>query len=790
MGFDLGALNSGQELRAASVVRAKKVDEKTVSAASPKSLKMKVDAEIEDGWTEAKKNKRSVRMERSKPTDRQLEDDVWTLFYKMGFTELNADRRFLITMKDGSNRQIDVFAKDDETVFVVECTHSRDGGAKSVKGVLDKIEAIREDVIKAIHEVFGKEPKLKVKFAVAVRNVEIRGADRERAQQLKVPIITDTDIEYFSKLAAILKSASRFQFLGRYLQGEKVEGLRTRVPATRGRVGETTFYNFLISPHELLRIAYISHKGRSENDDLESYQRMVKTNRLKAIGAYIDNGGTFPTNIVVNIKLEGLNFDIGEGFGNTTTGTLNLPGQYGSAWVIDGQHRLYGFAYAGRAPENDQSVVSVLAYENLPVRKEIEMFVDINTKQVKVQRNLVNEIISSLDIDDVDPRKRLDAMCARIVLALGREKSSPVYERVLTVGETKNNFQCLTLTSFADGIDENNLLGRVHKANGKKNSATLVAGPLGTLTLESADIMQKARLAIAGYLDIFAKGVPEHWALGDAKGGYLCTNLGLRSLLVVFRKLIVFCERDGVRADGLNADEVVDMVRPYAAYIVEYFKKASPDHIARFRNRGSSLKSVSENAFQMMAIIAEADQSYDDKEVKDYLAKQDIEGTRLARTMIDEINEIIFDDVVKTLKEKFGPSGEVWWLSGVPRTVRNEADRRFNDEDGAHDRWQYLMFIDYISIVQHGDNWDLFKDRYNFYGKGAKATLIRWIKKINDCRKITHHAEKGPLSHEQVDYVRSVHELVKTHIRDAVPVDGKNQLLFDDKVLRSVPEAA
>jgi DNA sulfur modification protein DndB len=62
--------------------------------------------------------------------------------------------------------------------------------------------------------------------------------------------------------------------------------------------------------------------------------------------------------------------------------------------------------------------VTVLAYENLPIREEIKLFVDINTEQVKVSRNLVNEILSSLDIDDADPKKRLDALYARIALRL------------------------------------------------------------------------------------------------------------------------------------------------------------------------------------------------------------------------------------------------------------------------------------------------------------------------------------------------------------------------------------
>jgi tetratricopeptide (TPR) repeat protein len=75
---------------------------------------------------------------------------------------------------------------------------------------------------------------------------------------------------------------------------------------------------------------------------------------------------TFPTNIVVNFKRDDLQFELKESFGETATGILSLPGQYGSAWVIDGQHRLYGYAYASRQRESDHSVVSVLAYENLP----------------------------------------------------------------------------------------------------------------------------------------------------------------------------------------------------------------------------------------------------------------------------------------------------------------------------------------------------------------------------------------------------------------------------------------
>lgn len=782
MSAALGDLVSGDELRTAHGLRAKRVDEKTITASSAAALQMKREAEEHDGWELAKENKRSLRMQRAKPEDRQLEDDVWSLFYRMGFKEMNADRNLMLTGKDGtSRRQLDVFAKDDETVFIVECTHSRDGGAKSIKSLLDKIEAVREDVIAAVRAKYGRDSKLKVKLAIATRNVDVRTADRERAATAKVPIITEADLEYFQRLTGILKAAARYQFLGRYLRDEKVEGLRTSLPATRGRVGDTTFYSFLISPHDLLRIAYISHMGRTSNEDLETYQRMVKPARLKAIGAFIDGGGTFPTNIVVNIKREGLRFDMKDRFGETATGMLELPGQYGCAWVVDGQHRLYGYAYAGRDADEDRSVVSVLAYENLPARAEIEMFVDINTQQVKVARNLVNELISNLNIDDDDPHKRLEAICARAVLNMGSDKASPLKDRILTIGSEKTNWKCLTLTSLVDGLEGNNLVGTVQRPSGRNGTPVLHAGPLGHLSAEPADFIRKSQRTLQLFFGLFAVGAPAHWELGDAKGGYLCTNLGLRALLVLLRKLISFVERDGTRVVSMSPEELVDLVEPYAGPVIQFFARASASEVAYFRNRGSSLASVDQNAMQMMAIVASTRPDFDLPEIKAYLDSQDAAGTEQARDMILEIHKILYDDVVSTLRAHYGEVRDAWWITGVPKQVRIDCDVRYNNEgDTSRDRWQSLNLIDYSQIVVYEGNWDLFKDRYNFYGKGAKAKLARWIGKISRLRNITTHVEKGPLSRDEVAYVRDVYALVKRHIEGGEPVDGKTQVLFDE----------
>jgi DGQHR domain-containing protein len=787
----LKGLVSGEALKSASVKRAKKFDEDTLTAATVPALETKLEAAKLEGWEEAKRNRRSIRIRKRKPSDRQLEDDVWSLLYRLGFKEMNEIRHFSMKLSETTEpRQIDVFAKDDDVAFVIECTQAEDPKKKSIKILIDKINGMRDDVIKVIHSHYGKETKLKIKFAIATRNIDLKANDRERCAEAKIPIITEDELKYFNQLADLLKHAARYQFLSKYLRGETVEGLkREKAPATRGRVGSTTFYNLLISPFELLKIAYISHKAKSAEDDFESYQRMVKGKRLSEIGQYIDEGGTFPTNIVVNIKTDKpLQFDVREKVGDTAVGTLHLPGQYGSAWVIDGQHRLYGYGHATRFKDEKeaQAVVSVLAYENLSPADEVKLFIDINTKQIKVSRKLSNELIASLNIESEDPAERLEAICARIPLYMDSMTGSPINGRVNTVSQDKNSFCCLSQTSMQDGIDENNFVGTVVAPKGGKPH--LYPGPLAHASGSSKKTLAKASKVLAGYLNVFASGMPDHWKLGDAKGGYLCTNNGTRSLLMVLKELIIFVEdKNSVKFVNCDADDIVDLLIPYVEPLVEYFQSASDEQIAAFRSRGSSLLTVGQNAKQMMAIISEALPEFCPPKVKEYLEKRDVEGTKIARSMIDEINEILFNDVTTKLKEAYGTEKNAWWMKGVPENVRIPAAEKHNKKEGERDPWNYIFLIDYPAIVLYKDNWEkLFKSHYNFYGKGKKGLLPRWITKINEARQVTHHAEKGPLDREDVEFVRKVHRLVLMHIRDGVPLTPNKQYLSDNDEAKAI----
>ncbi len=572
-------------------------------------------------------------------------------------------------------------------------------------------------------------------------------------------IVYNRNSIYTIRLTGPLKEAARYQFLARYLKGEGIDGLRIDVPATKGKMGGITFYNFLISPFDLLKIAYISHKATSAND-LETYQRMVKPSRLKEIAAYIDDGGQFPTNIVINFKSsDSLRFDKVQSYENSNFGTLKLPGQYGSAWVIDGQHRLYGFAFSERGKKH---VVPVLAYENLPAADEMKLFVDINCEQVKVSRSLLNEIYANLNYGSDNPMERLEAQYPRIALRLDELPSSPIRDRVLTVSKDKDNNRCLSLTSLADGIKENRFLGSVNQI--LPNPPMAQPGPLCHLSGDLDLTTEKAADVIAGYFDLFAKGVTGNWKLGDAKGGFLCTNNGQRALLRLLKELIAFFEEcNHIKAYTMDAEHIVEKVAYYVEPLIEYFKNADQSEIQNFRSR-QALDGVKKNCFGMMGIICEALPEFTNKELQEYLSSRDKEGTSIARMLIDEINLILFNDVLNKLREHHGVDKDAWWWKGIPQTTREKCDAQVNRDNGIKERWQYLSLADYQTIIPN--NWALFEKQYDFGGKGKKAEKVSWIGHLNKIRQTTHHPEKGIISKDEVSFVKEIHELVIEKIKN------------------------
>ena len=568
----ISPLLTGDEITSEIKRRKKPCVYKTVSGPSRKMIAEKVKREELAGWRVFRRNRKSTRMEKPKPADERLEDEVWCILAQMGFSEMSDGRQCAVSTPNGDQAQeIDIFAKDDETAIVVECTQRPTPGKQSMVRVVEQIRQNRADIFQAIRAQYGSRNKLKVKHLIVTRNISWSEVDREECKRAHIVVLTEGELDYYSALVHHIKHAARYQFLAHVFAGQKIDGLAREVVATRGKMGGRTFYTFLMRPDELLKLAYVGHKASRDIDNVRTYQRMLQPRRLKAIARYINGGGKFPTNIVVNLKTakkKRLRFDVIRSIGDEAFGTLHLPQHYGSAWIIDGQHRLYGYAFARLADgfNEDSTSLSVLAYDNLPAPKEADLFIDINSKQVKVSTGLLVELYADLHWCSPDREQALQALRSRIAWRLNSDKTSPLYDRMVVAGKTKNRYRCLTQTSIRDGLRHAKLVG-THRGG------SILPGPLSTDNPYDYEANLRKGLSVLGdCFRMFAERLQRQWELGANAGGYLCTNNGIRAVFHVIEDIAVHVrEEKAVELYEMNADDTFAVIKPYLQVLVEFF---------------------------------------------------------------------------------------------------------------------------------------------------------------------------------------------------------------------------
>lgn len=160
---------------------------------------------------------------------------------------------------------------------------------------------------------------------------------------------------------------------------------------------QDSVYNFFVLPEMLLKFAYVFRKETKT----KAYQRLLKSSRISSIAKFINKEqGHFLNNIIIDfseeenkIKFDPIKINKNEKK-NIKLGYLYIPRVYCFAWIIDGQHRLYGYTETEEGRKNDY--LPVTATKNLEKSKQAELFLNINIKQKRVNSNLAWTIYSNL----------------------------------------------------------------------------------------------------------------------------------------------------------------------------------------------------------------------------------------------------------------------------------------------------------------------------------------------------------------------------------------------------------
>lgn len=717
---------------------------------------------LADGWIVHGETTKNLKLKRPKPHDVSLEDRVWALCYKMGYPILSGNRFSITFHRDDRSlgkKQIDVFAKDDETCLVVECKSRDRRGRRDLQKDIHETIALQKPFANSIRHQFQDGAKLKLIWIYVTNNIIWSEPDLQRAQSSSIRIITENDLQYFETFISHMGTAGRYQFLAEFLAGTPIPGLEINVPAVKGQFGPNKFYSFAISPKHLLKIAFVNHQALNHPGSRPAYQRMINRNRIKVIGEFIKQGGFFPTNILLNFTHESRFEQLvrqDDDQGALKFGWLYLPNTYKSAWIIDGQHRLYGFSnLEDKYLEN--STLFVLAFEKLDARTEAELFITINHEQKSVPKSLLVSLQADLKLGSDDPKEALGALSSAIVRTLSNHPTSPFYGRLQVPGLTPQPSQNLTIAEVVKGISQSGSVGRI--VGRKQNLPGFLSQGTDRKTIE------RARRVLNGYFKIIMDSNPARWAAGRAE--WICVNPGIRAHLLLISEILKHLDAKGIiDAHMATEDELVKQLTNFIAPIISFVKSATVGELEAKFSRKFGEGGVLEYHYNLCELLLQKHKDFGSAEFKAYVARQKDARAGKTRQDVLDLVQTIMDVTVSVLKSLYGTSelesGEkAYWDLGIDNSqIKAEAYKKqqMAPKGKRLPKEAYLDLVDCEKIFRQQGNWEQCAAVFNIPMQGvnpkSKTYHLDWIERLNDVRRTAAHgsAIRG-FSHEDIEFV-------------------------------------
>ncbi|GAA1001103.1 hypothetical protein GCM10009551_072850 [Nocardiopsis tropica] len=714
---------------------------------------------LERGWEIEKRLKRTVRIRKLKDGVVALRDRVWVMLAKLGFDTITCAPEIQL-IPGNTAATFSIAAADDEVVLLVKCEYASDATSGSL---IDVGRGLREEsdmVHAAVRKIF---PGKKAKFLVVTQNMLISSATRAELKYSGYEHMDEDVVEYYYGLAEHLGTAGRYQFLGSLFANQKIPGLESRVLAVEGRMGGHRYYSFTIEPERLLKLAYVLHRSKANSEMMPTYQRLIRKSRLRDVAGFVSGGGFFPNSLIVNVDSHGrgglqfdpakVRFDVDSG----RVGTLHLPQTYRALYVIDGQHRLYGYAGLESAMKDK---IPVVAFVDLPRVEQVRMFMDINEQQQAVPKNLRSTLNSDLLWGSKDPRERTEAIRLRIAQAMGEERDSPLFGRVVVGEDLKTSLRCVTVSAIDAGIARGNLVTSFNKSTVRRQ---------GILNRDDVDdTYALVKSYVSSCMWRVRDGVPLQWNLGSAEGGFLFMNNGVEALLRLFSDALEHAVKiDSSLAECDDVGHLVDSVAGVLDGLILVLNGISFEDGSQLRRQyggGGANGMLRALQAELTSVIP----SFDPAGLSDYLASQDRRYVTEAFNVISEVESFLKNDVKGRLRGEFG---ELWFKKGVPIAVQKKAgelaveknlDRDLTEE--VHP-WDCMYLTQYRDIFTASpDLWSkLFASQYGSprVPKGQWKKASEWLIRFNLVRNKCAHSE--PVSEDDFEFVVAVRSWLAEH---------------------------
>ena len=709
----------------------------------------------EKGWAQLKVNPKSIQMGLKKNHSTYLEERVWSLLARMGYEQLGELRNFHIQYKGDLTQQIDVLAADSETILICECTSAKNRTRKNLREKIRALESIMNDLRTAVQKTFpGKQ---KVGFLFITNNIILSKSQLEMLQHAKITHLNQDSLTYFEELSKHLGSGAKYQLVGKLFENMKIPEMKNRVPAVSGTIGGKRYYAFSIEPDILLKMCYVFHRMDTSHDALMAYQRLVKKKRVKDIAEFIEGGGYFPNSLVISLNVRRVKFEkarLAKHDSAAIAGILHLPKVYRSAWIIDGQHRLYGYSHTDLGTKR---TVPVVAFLNLSSEEQAQLFIDINHKQQGVTRNLLNTIMAEFNWNSDNNLAALQSLRTKVIESLNNTESSPLYKKVTTSEEPSDNQKCLTLESLkAWGLMRTDFFGEFTKDE-----------IVTTGTLWNGD-WEKTRTKVRDFLiECFSyveEELPEMWNAGRGPGGFISMNIGISSLIVLINDLLNLQISEGVRTHTKEAEELAKGIKPYLEPAIKWIQE-NTEIVGQLRGEFGG-GAVSRVVKYLQDPINKRFSTYNPEGLDEWRETMSGQYTELSSDLGYLLEKKLFDFLNKKLKEIHGRAEKDWWYKGIPPSVSSSAVQTKNNEQSTKHAYNFLYLINVKEIILFRANKEHLLPIFTPPGKEREnqEAKVSWIVKFNDIRKLYSHPKRSDVSKEQYEFLESTAEWVRERI--------------------------
>lgn len=753
-----GKVVSGQELVTAKRFRSKSFIIKKERALALPDL-------IDEGWIEYKtyNDPKFIGVKKEKPFDELFEDKVWMMFANLGFTDMNCDRKFVMSydyQNPDFTQQIDVFAADEETIIIVECKAS-----ETIKdGVFKKyIEAFHGQMDGLRKEAQKKYPGRKVKFIWATHNYIMSKADLGKLNEWGIIHFNDAAIDYYTDLARHLGSCAKYQLLGSLFANQEIKNMDDQIPAIQGKMGGHTYYSFSIEPERLLKIGYVLHRNEANKSMMPTYQRLIKKKRLTEVQTFIKSDGYFPNSLVISIDTQGKNlqFDASsmrvEG-SISKLGILHLPKRYRSAYIIDGQHRLYGYSDTKYARTNS---IPVVAFIDLDREEQIKLFMDINENQKAVPKTLRVTLNADMLWESDDYNERRQALRSKIAQMLGEEDTSPLLGRVV-VGENESSpTKCITVEAIQAALKKCQFFSQFTKKDIIQKDGTFDIGPLQGICDLFYPFIEECLRYIKSYTE-------DEWIKGDTNIGIITINRGIQAIIRVINDIINhLIERDIIHPKTDSFEKIISEVKYYLDPLINYFNQITPEQRKDLRGYfGGGADTRFWRAFQK-AISDERD-DFKPEGLDEYWADEaktyNEESMRYIRAIELSVKALIADQLEKV-------RGSNWLITGIPKPVYSRAKKEADDQTydiiaggGSGESvsiWDCVTLAECKDVITNGRNWtDIFEQLFTRPEEekipGGKDAKTNWLARLSAIHNKLAKASYS-VSTEEYNFIKSVY---------------------------------